>query len=282
MSLKGDIEIYLECRGECESCTRCVRGMCPIKSNITLVKRGAEKLEESMRKKWTAAEEQELIKLVKQGYDNTSIAERFGVTAVAVQGKKNKLRASGLLDKTDRRGRPPKTEIKEDNKMEQEATITRDVKRGQIYHVKYAGDTMGSEQRAGRPAIIVGNDIGNRYSKNVEIVYMTTKEKAPMPTHVRITSAPETSTALCESVTTISKERLGDFYCEISDSEQKEIDRALLVSFGLTMPETEEAVTADTSVCDSHAEIERDVYRGLYMELINRFLPKEKPAKVAD
>lgn len=279
MKLNEDIELYTQCRGECESCTRCVGGMCPIENDITTVKRKAEEI---MRKKWTTAEETELARLVEQGWDNVRIAEHFGVTAAAVQGKKNKLRASGLLDKADRRGRPLNNIEKPSVKKEDNMAVYSNVKRGDIYYVKYNGDTVGSEQRSGRPAIIVGNDIGNEHSDNVEIVYLTTKDKPPMPTHVRIDSASQPSTALCESVSTISKERLGSFCGTITETEQRELDRALLVSFGLVLPECEKINPTAERVYDGRAEIERDIYKQLYTELVNRYMPKEKPAEIAD
>lgn len=66
---------------------------------------------------------------------------------------------------------------------------TRKILKGQIYYVQKAGFTVGSEQKSGRPAIIVSNNTGNYYSNVVEVVYLTTQCKADMPTHVPILSA---------------------------------------------------------------------------------------------
>lgn len=38
------------------------------------------------------------------------------------------------------------------------------IKRGEIYYIQSYGNECGSEQRAGRPAIIVSNDKGNQSS----------------------------------------------------------------------------------------------------------------------
>ena len=40
--------------------------------------------------------------------------------------------------------------------------------------------------RGGRPAVIISNDIGNNAGPVLEIVYLTTQEKKPLPTHVKI------------------------------------------------------------------------------------------------
>ena len=71
------------------------------------------------------------------------------------------------------------------------------INRGDIFYVN-PSETVGSEQRSGRPAIIVSNPLCNEHSPVVEVVYLTCQYKKPMPTHVRIESAGKRSTALCE------------------------------------------------------------------------------------
>ena len=65
---------------------------------------------------------------------------------------------------------------------------SRSARRGDIYYIRGAYGT-GSEQRGERPAIIVSNDTGNTYAPVVEVVYLTTKRKTIIPTHVYINSA---------------------------------------------------------------------------------------------
>ena len=105
--------------------------------------------------------------------------------------------------------------------------------RGQIYYV-YPKDYTGSEQGGGRPAIIVSNDVGNEYSQVVEVVFLTTREKKPLLTHVAINSAKYPSTALCEQIDSVDKERIGGYINEISQAEMKNIERALLVSLDIS------------------------------------------------
>lgn len=112
-----------------------------------------------------------------------------------------------------------------------------DIKRGDIYYIgKYP--TIGSEQQAGRPAIIVSNEKNNQHSSTVEVVYLTTQPKADLPTHVTISSAPRESIALCEQVTSVSVDRIGDKMGRLTNREMTQVDIALLVSLDLTMGET--------------------------------------------
>lgn len=107
------------------------------------------------------------------------------------------------------------------------------IKRGEIYYIQSYGNECGSEQRAGRPAIIVSNDRGNQSSSTVEVVYLTTQPKHDLPTHVVIRATGKESIALCEQVHTVAVERIGDYCGECSKNEMQSVDIALLVSLAL-------------------------------------------------
>ena len=104
--------------------------------------------------------------------------------------------------------------------------------RGEIYYIM-PGEAIGCEQYGGRPGIIVSNEMNNRYSRTVEVVFLTTREKKPLPTHVRINSAKYPSTALCEQITTVAKERLADYVGKLSSEEEQALNAALMVSIAL-------------------------------------------------
>ena len=111
------------------------------------------------------------------------------------------------------------------------------INRGDIYYIVSNYQEEGSEQRAGRPAIIVSNDMCNQHSGVVEIVYLTTQPKTDLPTHIDIHSRP--FTALCEQICSVSKDRLGNYIGACSDYELKLLDAALLISLGIDVPKTE-------------------------------------------
>lgn len=70
-------------------------------------------------------------------------------------------------------------------------------------------------------------------SNTVEVVYMTTKPKTDLPTHVYIESALRPSTLLCEQISTVSEERIGEWIGELTESEVQDLDIALAVSLGM-------------------------------------------------
>lgn len=152
------------------------------------------------------------------------------------------------------------------------------IKRGDIFYIQKSASVCGSEQIAGRPGIIVSNDIGNSTSETVEVVYLTTRHKTTLPTHVPISSSARESTALCEQITTVSIERVGDYCGRVTDDELRMIDEALMVSLNLVSSECREneknlrggAPERDKELAVALAE--RDVYKGLYEQLLSRLM----------
>lgn len=114
--------------------------------------------------------------------------------------------------------------------------MEKEIHRGDVFWIADTQTEVGSEYAKTRPAVIVSNEANNRYSANLEIVWLTTANKKPLPTHVTLYSAPRVSVALCECVTTISKERLREYYCTLKSEEMAHIDRAIRISLGLPEP----------------------------------------------
>ena len=106
------------------------------------------------------------------------------------------------------------------------------IKRGDIYYIERF-QTTGSEQYPGRPAVIVSNNENNRHSATVEVVYLTTQPKENLPTHARVNSCVRDSIAICEQITTVALERVGDYKGHVTDYEMAEIEAAMLASLDL-------------------------------------------------
>lgn len=129
---------------------------------------------------------------------------------------------------------------------------TRKFTRGEIYYI-HSFPTCGSEQRSGRPAIIVSNNENNTHSEVIEVCYLTLKEKNPLPTHVFIDRGPcLNSTILCEQITSVSVDRIGDYMCRIPEHLEEALNLALMTSLALTP-----TVKVDPKTASSHVVIEK-------------------------
>ena len=143
-----------------------------------------------------------------------------------------------------------------------------DIKRGDIFYIERGGISVGSEQNSGRPAVIVSNDKNNKYSSTVEVIYFTTQPKTDLPTHVSIHSCSKTSIALCEQITTVAKERIGDYVRHVTKKEMANIEIAILVSLDLYLPNSDDEIQDDSSEDEPYTDL--DGYRSRIIQLEKR------------
>lgn len=147
----------------------------------------------------------------------------------------------------------------------------KEVRRGDIFYIAnskcYA---TNPSVEAGRPGIVVSCDELNEHSPSVEVVYLTTKDKKPMATHVPILCKIN-STALCETIYTVSKDRLGDYVRTCSDKEMAEIDKGMLHSLGIATTYIERGVEEADTQDSSALAVERNLYKNLYEQLLDKF-----------
>lgn len=156
-------------------------------------------------------------------------------------------------------------------------------KRGEIYYVNPNYSEVSTEIWSGRPGIIVSNDKNNKFSNNVMVVYLTTKPKGNYPTNVPINSTGKASTALCDQVTVVAKERLGNDCYVCTAKEMNEIDKALAIALGIDLsadaldanPETVTTSNAYGVGYDEFIKVqaERDVYKSMVEQLMSALKP---------
>lgn len=152
--------------------------------------------------------------------------------------------------------------------------------RGDVHYIFESYTEVGSEQRAGRPAIIVSNDKGNLTSKTIEIVYLTTAPKHECSTHVKIHSLLKPSTALCEQITSVSIDRVGDYIGTCTDVEMEMVNSAMLESLAIRRvygsPKVATAKDAERiSELESQlksALAEREMYKVMYETILDKIM----------
>ncbi len=106
------------------------------------------------------------------------------------------------------------------------------IKRGEIYYIDYV-PVIGQEQRAGRPAVIVGDTEIANMSGTVMVVYLTIKPQYDSCAHITVRSTGKQSTALCEQIAAVSLNRLGKLCGTCTPAEMEQIDIALVNALGL-------------------------------------------------
>ena len=107
------------------------------------------------------------------------------------------------------------------------------MQRGEIRYITRP-TTYGSEMyAAGRPAVIVSSQALASTAPVQQVVYLTKQPKREMPTHVIIHSTGVRSTVICEQVTTVDNECVGDLLGVCTEAEMLQIGIAIATSLGL-------------------------------------------------
>ena len=96
---------------------------------------------------------------------------------------------------------------------------------------------IGSEQKGVRPVLIIQNDIGNKFSPTVLIAPISTKKDKVLPTHILIKQFDKIrhdSIVLLEQIRVLDKTRLKGYLGMLEEEQMKEVEEAIIISFGLS------------------------------------------------
>lgn len=110
-------------------------------------------------------------------------------------------------------------------------------KRGQVYLISF-DPTIGSEIKKTRPALVLQNDIANRYSPITIVAAITSKVGGKLyPTEVLILGGEggltSDSIILLNLIRSIDRKRLIKLLGTVKDETMQQVERALQVSLGL-------------------------------------------------
>lgn len=110
------------------------------------------------------------------------------------------------------------------------------IQRGDVFTVDME-PVRGSEQGKVRPALVIQNNIGNRYSPTLIVAAITSGEYARFDVNVSVKS-PEggltrNSLVLLNQIRTVDKSRLGRYWGRLRPKTMAQIDRAMKISLGL-------------------------------------------------
>jgi mRNA interferase MazF len=117
------------------------------------------------------------------------------------------------------------------------AAEVRRPRRGDVYLVNF-DPTIGAEVKKTRPAVVIQNDIGNRWSPITIVAAMTSRFEDPLyPTEVLVRASEgglaADSVVLLNQLRSVDKARLGRRLGALKAQTVREVDRALLLSLGL-------------------------------------------------
>jgi len=111
------------------------------------------------------------------------------------------------------------------------------MKRGDVYWINFTS-TVGGEIQKRRPAVIVSNDAANRFLNRVQVIPLTTKVSKLFPSEALVTVKGKPQKAMADQLATVSKTRLGNKVGAVGAEDMANIEQAILIQLGITVPET--------------------------------------------
>ena len=106
------------------------------------------------------------------------------------------------------------------------------MKRGEVWWVRF-GPAVGGEIRKRRPAVVLTNDIAISHLNRVQVVPLTTNVSRVYPGETIVVVNDRPHKAMADQLTTVSKERIADFFGKLSDSDIESLDTIVRFHLGL-------------------------------------------------
>lgn len=119
--------------------------------------------------------------------------------------------------------------------MSNNTAINQQLTRGTIVFVKNE-NSSGHVMSGNHPAVIIQNDIGNKYSPTVIVCYLTSQlKRLDMKTHVLLQHYDnlKVSVVQAEQIVTINKSNILSVATKLRPEDMTRVDNAVRVSIGL-------------------------------------------------
>lgn len=106
------------------------------------------------------------------------------------------------------------------------------MKRGDIYWCDFE-PAVGAEIKKLRPAVIISNDMSNRYIGVVQVIPLTSNTANIYPSECLIETPEKMGKALCSQIVTLGKTRLKNQMGTVLHKDMKKLEKALMLQLGL-------------------------------------------------
>jgi mRNA interferase MazF len=110
--------------------------------------------------------------------------------------------------------------------------------RGEVWWINFES-SIGGEIRKKRPAVIVSNNASNKHLNRIQVIPLTSNVDRLYPSEAFVTLNGTLNKAMADQLTTVSKERLINQVGRLSRADMFQVERAMQVQLGFTIPERE-------------------------------------------
>jgi mRNA interferase MazF len=93
--------------------------------------------------------------------------------------------------------------------------------------------SIGGEIKKQRPAVIISNEISNKYLNRMQVIPLSTNIDKVYPSETIIVVNGKKQKAMADQITTVSKSRFINFIGKISDDDMQKIENVIKIQLGL-------------------------------------------------
>ena len=106
------------------------------------------------------------------------------------------------------------------------------MKRGEVWWVNFEPSSVG-EIKKKRPAVILSNDVSNKYLNRVQVVPLSSQIEKLYPSEAYVQFGGKQAKALADQLTTVSKQRLSNKAGHLSKADVEQVERAVKIQLDL-------------------------------------------------
>jgi mRNA interferase MazF len=105
-------------------------------------------------------------------------------------------------------------------------------KRGEVWWVNF-DPSVGQEVKKKRPAVIVSNDVSNKYLKRYQVVPLSSNTGKLYPSETLVKIGGKDGKAMADQLTTVSELRFMNKIGDVTSKEMEEIEQVIRLQLDL-------------------------------------------------